>query len=381
MFDQVPNEKLKIFVDDGLRHRSLSGYGMLSRELILGLAELGHDVRLIASNREWEQIENGARERLEALPHEPNVLFADLVLQIKSPPSCRGYPRPSLIYTQNALGELPPDWITALSATDAVIVPGEFDRVVFARHLPRVYVAAQSSDPRIFKPVPAWRSEGSKLFTFLFVGSYSFRKGVDLLLEAFLSEFSSQEPVELLIQAPGLGRGDEFNHCLSLIQRFNPLGRVRMRGAELAPEWMNRLYNQCDCVITLSRGEGWCMPLTEALLCQVPVIAPRSTAMGEYLDESVAELVGTHEIPAANAPLPFGAGVRSTYGFPGVTYYEPDLAQARAAMRRVYRDRPAALEKARAGRQRILTQYSWANAVRGVERACFSMLSELAPAP
>jgi glycosyltransferase involved in cell wall biosynthesis len=138
---------------------------------------------------------------------------------------------------------------------------------------------------------------------------------------------------------------------------------------------MNRLYNQCDCVVTMSRGEGWCMPLTEALLSGRPVIAPRSTAMAEYLDDSGAELVQTTELAASEAPAPFGSSFAKVYGFPGVTYYEPDILRARAAMRRVYEDHPAALKKARVGRERILTQYSWDDAARAVERACLALLS------
>ncbi len=364
---------------DGLRHRVLSGYGMLARNLILGLAERGHDVRLRASDRPWENIEQGARERLQTLPQiaGPGAgEAADVVLQIRSPPSCRRFTKPSLIYTQNALGELPPEWVQALAAVDGVIVPSEFDRAVFARHFPRVYVAGQSSDAAIFKPAPRRPCEGPELFSFQYVGSYSFRKGVDLLLQAFLTEFSAEEPVELRLQCPGIGRGDEFNHCLDAIQRFNPRGRVRLKGGDLSPEWMARLYNQSDCVITLSRGEGWCMPLSEALLCEVPVIAPHSTGMAEYLDDSVAELLPTRELPAAQASPPFGGTFARVYDHPGITYYEPDVAAARAAMRRVYEDHASARAKARAGRERILTRHSWENAARDVERACFSLLED-----
>lgn len=372
-------DRLSIFVADGLRHRQLSGYGMLSRNLIRGLVELGHDVRLRASDKPWGNIERGARERLQKLPQVglDERELADLILQVRSPSSCIGFAKPTLIYTQNALGDLRPDWLHKLRVADGVIVPGEFDRAVFARHFPRVYVAGQSADSAIFKPEPRRRAEGPELFSFLYVGSYSFRKGVDLLLEAFLREFSARESVELRLHCPGVGRGEEFNHCLSLIQRINPLGRVRLGGGELSPEWMSRLYNQSDCVLTLSRGEGWCMPLTEALLCELPVIAPRSTGMAEYLDDATAELVSTRELPADRAPAPFGYNFAMGYGYPGITYHEPDVSEARAAMRRVFDSYPAAQEKARAGRQRILSRFSWAEAARKVECACFSLLADM----
>jgi glycosyltransferase involved in cell wall biosynthesis len=372
-------DRLSIFVADGLRHRQLSGYGVLSRNLIFGLVELGHDVRLRASDKQWGNIERGAKERLQKLPQMSleERESADLILQIRQPSSCVGFAKPTLVYTQNALGGLRPEWLQTLKAADGIIVPSEFDRAVFARHFPRVYVAGQSADAAIFKPDARRRAEGPELFSFLYVGSYSFRKGVDLLLETFLTEFDAEEPVELRLHCPGIGRGEEFNHCLHSIQRFNARGRVRLSGGELTPEWMSRLYNQSDCVLTLSRGEGWCMPLTEALLCEVPVIAPCSTGMAEYLDDSVAEMVSTRELPAGQAPTPFGFNFATGYGFPGVTYYEPDVAEARAAMRRVYESYPAAREKARAGRRRILTRFSWAGAAREVERACYSLLAEI----
>jgi glycosyltransferase involved in cell wall biosynthesis len=298
------------------------------------------------------------------------------VLQVRSPPNCSSFAKPTLIYTQNALGGLPPEWIDALSAADGIIVPSEFDRAVFARHFPRVYVAGQSADASVFKPRPEERASAPATFSFLYVGSYSFRKGVDLLLEAFLTEFSAEEPVELCLQCPGAGQGDEFNHCLRTIQRLNPQGRVRLGAAERSPEWMSRLYNRSDCVITLSRGEGWCLPLAEALLCETPVIAPRSTGMAEYLDDSIAELIDTRELPAERAPSVFGDTFAAVYGHPGITYNEPDVAGARAAMRRVYAERQAAGAKAALGRRRILESFSWERAASKVEQACLSLLAD-----
>jgi glycosyltransferase involved in cell wall biosynthesis len=361
-----------------LRHRQLSGYGALARNLILGLSALGHDIRLRASEREWESIERGSRERLLALPQvdRESRELADLVLQIRSPPRCSAFAKPTLIYTQNALGDLPPEWVVALERADGVIVPSEFDRKVFARHLPLVYVAGQSADATLFKPDPAARSSRSSAhFSFLYVGSYSFRKGVDLLLEAFLTEFSPREPVELRMHCPGADRQDQLSHFRDTLRRFDRHGKVHLSTEERPPEGMCRLYNRSDCVITLSRGEGWCLPLVEALLCETPVIAPRSTGIVEYLDDSVAELLSTHELAASEARSPFAGTFSTVYDHPGITYYEPDLEHARTTMRRVYEDRVGARSKARAGRERILSRFSWEHAVRDVEHACFALLS------
>jgi glycosyltransferase involved in cell wall biosynthesis len=364
-------------VADGLRHRQLSGYGMLARNLVLALAMRGHDVWLRASERPWEAIEAGARERLQTLPQvgREEREQADVVLQIRSPPRCSAFARPTLIYTQNALGGLPPEWVGALAKADATIVPSEYDRAVFARHLPRVHVARQSSDPAVFRPLPGERARGRQPFRFLYVGSYSFRKGVDLLLAAFLAEFSPQEPVELRLQCPGAGRADLAAHLRETLARLRPDGRAQLCSQELTPEEMCRLYNRSDCVVTLSRGEGWCMPLSEALLCGVPVIAPRSTGMVEYLDERVAELLPTHERPASEVRSRFAGTFATVYGHPGITYHEPDLRAARVALRRVYAHHREAVAKARCGRERLLGRFTWQSAAVEVERACRSVLA------
>lgn len=365
-------------VADGLRHAKIGGYGCLSRNLILGLAGLGHEVGLLrkADQADWQAIEPGARAEIEKLPRmDPNQ--ADLVLQVGTPAACQAFGPPSLIYTQNALGELRDDWIAAVRRADGAIVPSEFDRQVFARHVERVYVAGQSSDPRVFGPRPERRAEGSEHFTFCFVGSYGYRKGVDLLLDAFLQEFGPSEPVSLLMVCPGAGEGNAFNHLIARIQRINPLGKVRMITRRMSPDWVCRIYNRCDAFVTLSRGEGWCMPVTEALLCELPVIAPDSTAMGEYLSPEVAYLVPVREREIRSITDPFGGSVVKAYGKPGNILYEPDIAAARDAMREVRSDYAGAKARALAGAELVRGKITWEAAARDVEHACLDLLASL----
>jgi hypothetical protein len=64
-----------------------------------------------------------------------------------------------------------------------------------------------------------------------------------------------------------------------------------------------------------------------------------------------------------------------------ITYCEPHVAEARAAMRRVYESYPAAVEKAGRGRHRMLTKYSPPAIGTGVTLACASLLEDLAFGP
>ena len=198
---------------------------------------------------------------------------------------------------------------------------------------------------------------------------------MDLLLEAYLTEFERDEDALLILQCPGVGRGNQFNHLLDTIQRFNPNGRVRLFGAEKSPHWMSRMYNRSDCVATMSRGEGWCMPLTEALLCGIPVVAPDSTAMGEYISEDTGYLVPTVDRDIAAIAEPFGAGFAKQYGEPGNVCFEPRVDLGRRQLRQVFENHAEGKERAARGGETIRRDFNWDGAAREVEEACLDLLS------
>jgi len=121
------------------------------------------------------------------------------------------------------------------------------------------------------------------------------------------------------------------------------------------------------------------MPVTEALLCETPVIAPDSTAMGEYLTDDIAFLVPTREVEIGDiGDDPFARGFVAAYGHPGNLCYEPDVASAQSQMRAVVNDPDAASRKAVAGRSVIRDHVNWKSAIKQVEAACLDLLGSTA---
>jgi len=367
---------MKIYINDGQRFKALSGYGMLSRNIIFGLVRRGHELFLQKGDRDWDNIERDSKDSLQQISVFEGQ-DVDVVLQIGSPMACRDFSKPTLIYTQNALGDLPEKWVDSVQKADGIIVPGEFDKRVFKQYFSNVFVATQSSSGNVFKPYPKWRPEGSDNFSFLFVGSYSYRKGIDILLKAFLNEFDSKEPVELNLHCPYNNNGSMFNHLLSYIQNVNSTANIKIRTDHLSPEWMCRVYNRNDAFITLSRGEGWCMPVTESLLCNIPVIAPKSTATGEYLSDDYAYLISTQEKLIADIKDPFAKGLVNTYGENDNVCYEPDILEAQKTMREVYEKYDEAKQKATLGREIIKNKYNWDKTAKEIEEAINKTLINL----
>ena len=112
---------------------------------------------------------------------------------------------------------------------------------------------------------------------FLFVGTFEPRKGIDVLLDAF-TEVAQENPLVELWLAGQHGWGvDKVEARLSThvaASRIRRLGFVP--DDALAP-----LLRASRAAVYPSRGEGFGLPVLEALACGVPVVTSRNTVMEE----------------------------------------------------------------------------------------------------
>jgi glycosyltransferase involved in cell wall biosynthesis len=97
-------------------------------------------------------------------------------------------------------------------------------------------------------------------------------------------------------------------HMPSLIQKFNIENRVVFSGmqAHKGFEWnrMNEVYNLMDVFLLSTSGEGFGIPIIEAMSCEVPVLATDYTTTQELVKDNKAgigiKLSGTEEIDMFN---------------------------------------------------------------------------------
>jgi glycosyltransferase involved in cell wall biosynthesis len=55
----------------------------------------------------------------------------------------------------------------------------------------------------------------------------------------------------------------------------------------VTPEFLNKLYNMADVLVSTTMGEGWGLPITEAMAAKTPVLAPYNS--------SIMEIIGVDE--------------------------------------------------------------------------------------
>ena len=136
---------------------------------------------------------------------------------------------------------------------------------------------------------------------------------------------------------------------------------------------MPRLYAAADCLVHPYRGEGYGLPIAEAMACGLPVVIPDLGAARDFADAQTAELVPSR-IVRGEAEV---GGHRLAGPSETVEIDPDDLARA---MRRRFEDREEGRALGAAASAVIRADHTWDAAAR-VALARIARLAEPMPAP
>lgn len=171
---------------------------------------------------------------------------------------------------------------------------------------------------------PASTTEsGERRFAFLSIFKWEHRKGWDLLLRAYMTEFTIDDPVVLYVLTDKFATTSALmEHLYSMLPprlersslprvvalpKMAQVPRSMRRVADCSPgphtahplrrfdlclqKDMPRVYKSVDAFVLPSRGEGWSRTVTEAMCMELPVIgnsargsarSPSLTAPGSF---------------------------------------------------------------------------------------------------
>ncbi|TAN21350.1 MAG: glycosyltransferase [Acidobacteria bacterium] len=258
-------------------------------------------------------------------------------------------------------GAIPRSWVEPMNRMDRIWVPSQFVGEVLARagvEASRVEVIANGIHRELFRPEGATaRPAEVRGMSFLFVGGAIARKGMDVLLAAWRQAFSARDEVTLVIKAMG---AQTFYRHLSLAEEI----AVASRDAKAAPilyredtcseAELAALYRGCDVTVLPYRGEGFGMPLAEALACGKPVIATAAGPAPEFCPREAGWWVTAREqeVPRALQPPQAMTGP--------FTWFEPDVDSLAAALQAAAS--ASAAERARRGgigSAHLHARYGW----------------------
>jgi glycosyltransferase involved in cell wall biosynthesis len=196
------------------------------------------------------------------------------------------------------------------------------------------------------EPLPVALPPG---FRFLHVSSCFPRKGPDLLLQAWGDAFAGRTDVVLVIKSfPNVH--NRVPEMLEEMRRARPdFPPVVLLMDDYTSGQLRSLYEACQAYVAPSRGEGFGLPMAEAMLHGLPVIATGWGGHADFCDE-------TTSFPIRYTLKPSSSHVAS----PGLSLWaEPDVHHLAELMRQVRAGGDDVEARVARARERITSEYTW----------------------
>jgi glycosyltransferase involved in cell wall biosynthesis len=272
-------------------------------------------------------------------------------------------------FTMLETDRIPSEWVRQANLMDEVWVPSTFNRQTLLEsgvNRP-VHVVPLGVDPNYFHPNIAshpW-PDG---YTFLSVFEWVERKAPELLLKAFNDEFRANEPVVLFIKTMNVDPSVDVRRDVADLELKEDGGRIHLALNHEVPSYqLGSLYRSADCLVMASHGEGWGMPVIEAMACGLPVIATNWSAHCDYMTEGNAYPLRIEGLVPAKARCGYYAGFN---------WAEPSYIHLRSLMRHVFQNQAEARAKGARASREILESWTWEHSARKIIRRLDAIAEE-----
>ena len=265
-------------------------------------------------------------------------------------------------FTMLETDRIPEEWVRQANLMDEVWCPSTFNAKTFRESgvTRPIHVIPLGIDPGYFNP----HIHTSRVFdgyTFLSVFEWGERKAPEILLRAFNDEFRSSEPVVLVCKILNADTSVDVHEQIRRLELKGSGGRIHVSLNHVVPTYqLGMLYRSADCFVLTTRGEGWGMPILEAMACGLPVIATDWSGQCDFMNVENAYPLAVEKLVPAVAKCPYYHGFR---------WAEPSYSDLRRLMRHVYMNREEAWAKGEKASREVLSRWTWDNsAVKIIER-------------
>jgi len=337
---------------------------LINRELCLQLIDSGYEVSILPGH-EVDNIDPHSDPRFEKLVKRTRKALSgssDIHVRHHWPPNFEPPGEGRLVIVQPwEYGRLPESWVGPMTNfADELWVPTRHVlKTYIASGIPaeRVHVIPHGVDVDRFHPGARKHTlDSPKKFKFLFVGGGLWRKGIDILLDAYRGAFDSRDDVVLIVKDLPLQKFYLDQGVGKIIREWKndpTVPEILHLQESLGPDEMPGLYTACDSLVHPYRGEGFAIPVLEAMACGLPVIVTAGGATDDFCSPEHTWLIpsGRREFNPKDIRLAGGAG----------WVLEPDINALKAMMREVFENHDAAREKALRASEHVRGHYDWKN--------------------
>jgi hypothetical protein len=298
----------------------------------------------------------------------PDITVANGMTPNRSVPARSRY----VYYLPWEFGAMPVFWYEALrEECDEIWVPSTYNvETYIGDGFPRqrLSLVPHGVDTAIFHP-ESRDTRYPPRFRFLFVGATIPRKGIDVAINAYIRAFMPSDDVVLTIKdvnALSFYRDTNKRTEIGELLRQSNLPRIEYVEATISDRDMANLYREADCLIHPYRGEGFAMPVLEAMACGLPVMVTAGGATDDFVDESVG-----WRIPSARVECPPGEPVPT---MSSAWLMEADVDALASLMRFAYEHPQDSRLRGEAAARRAAT-WTWDRAAQIAEERLFDIAS------
>jgi hypothetical protein len=269
-----------------------SGYAGLSRNLVLGLYKRGINIKLEPNMYEIHDVVE--EPNLSILQSLEKTVFSN---DIFPPKLCIGiapwfdlkYKGYKVGYTMFEFNNLPSitgkyNWYNYCINMDEIWTPSNYNCKMFKNNgITNSYIMPVGIDTDKFKI----SKKNNEKVTFLSIGEFNYRKGWDILLSAFIDEFNGDDNVKLIIKSFEHDKMEStykkriLNKIEELKNTKNNPPIIECITNILKPNELPNIYKNIDIFVMATLGEGFGLPMAEAMSCGIPCILPNNSG---YLD-------------------------------------------------------------------------------------------------
>jgi len=230
------------------------------------------------------------------------------------------------------------DWVKMCNEMDHIFVPNPLNLKSFKDCGVTVPVSLvrQGFNPKQYKFFQ--RDVNKPVFTFTLAGYLDARKNWDDVVRAFTSEFSPDEPVELLLK----------NSCPHFGYQVPNDKRIKIIERTFSNEEMTKMYQMTDCFMFTTRGEGSGLPAREAMATGAPCILTDYQGLAEVCDPKF-------NYPIAPVAIDYPDNRPQQPGFMA----RLDVAEIMYWMRHVYENKEEAFAKGKLASKEMHKNWTW----------------------
>lgn len=279
-------------------YKDPTGWGRFAQNQILALDAAG--VQVVPRSIKLDDRKAEVHPRILEL-EENSAIGCDAVIQNVLPHMMTYNKKAGLniaYYMHEASNFNSSTWSDYLNMMDLILVPDIWSRDSASNsHVKKpieiLKYAVDLNKAAGAKPL-AFREQLKDSFIFYYIGEVNQRKNLPALLRAYLTEFTEDDPVELVIKTtPNSISTEQLQNMVNDVKKGLKLypnndfyKKITIFNDFWSEEHMRDLHFSCDAFVSATSAESICIPAVDAGLFENPVIIPLHTGLQSYFDYS-----------------------------------------------------------------------------------------------